>query len=198
MKKIIFPITTLLLLVFSTVSAQRARTLLTYDVGFTMGDLGDFISKPSFRGVSLDFYNMVNEKLGVGGGVSWNVFYEAKDFDTYTKGTTSLSGKQYRYSNHFPMLAHVNYYLNPGQRFNSFIGLGTGVMYTRRNTDMNLYTIEQEAWQFALAPQIGFELENDLHNAFTVLVKYMNGFKSGDFELSQSYLSLNVGWTFKS
>jgi hypothetical protein len=167
-------------------------------MGFGMGDLGDFISKPSFRGATLDFRQMTSDKLGIGFSLGWNVFYEEKSYDTYVFENQSLSGKQYRYSNHVPMLASFDYYLTAGQKINPFIGLGTGVMYTRRNTDMNLYTVEQEAWNFSLQPQIGIEIDNNISSSFTVIAKYYNGFAAGDLDENQSYFSINVGWTFKS
>ncbi len=190
----------IILLVFGTtmLTAQQSRTSLTYGVGFPVGDLGDFVSKTSFRGIALDYRNMYSEKLGMGVSFGWNVFYDARDYDTYTKGTASLSGKQYRYSNNLPMLVSFDYYLNPGQKVNKYVGLGTGVMYTRRNTDMNLYTLEQEAWNFTLQPQIGLEFDNTYSSAFTIVLKYFYGFAAGDLEKAQSYLSLNFGWTFKS
>ena len=182
------------------ISAMQAqsKTSLTYGMGFGMGDLGDFISKASFRGANVDFRQMTNDKMGVGFSIGWNVFYEEKSYDTYTFENQSLSGKQYRYSNHVPMLASFDYYLTAGQRVNPFIGLGTGVMYTRRNTDMNLYTVEQDAWNFTLQPQIGIEIDNNVSSSFTIIAKYYNGFAAGDLDKNQSYLSLNIGWTFKS
>ena len=198
MNRIYYCIIALFMLISTVSNAQRSRTYLTYAVGFGTGDLGDFISQPSWRGASLDFYSMLNPNVAIGGSGAWNVFYEAKDFDTYTAGTASLSGKQYRYHNQIPLLANVNYYLNPENKLIPFIGLGTGVMYSRRNTDMNIYTIEQEAWNFTLAPQAGFEINNSMAAGLTVMVKYYNGFKAGDFEKPQSYITLNLGWVFKS
>jgi outer membrane protein len=181
-----------------TAMHAQTKTSLTYGIGFGMGDLGDFISKPSFRGATLDFRKMTTDKIGLGFSLGWNVFYEEKSYDTYTYENQSLSGKQYRYSNHVPMLVSGDYYLTVGQKVNPFIGLGTGVIYTRRNTDMNLYTLEQDAWNFALQPQIGIEIDNNMSSSFTIIAKYYNGFAAGDFEKAQSYISLNIGWTFKS
>lgn len=197
MKKIFIAICTLMVFGLTTIQAQ-SKTTLSYAMGFGMGDLGEFISKPSFRGATVDWRQMTNDKMGIGFSLGWNVFYEEKSYDTYTFENQSLSGKQYRYSNHVPMLASFDYYLTAGQKINPFIGLGTGVMYSRRNTDMNLYTIEQDAWNFTLQPQIGIEIDNSLSSAFTIIAKYYNGFGAGDLPENQSYFSINVGWTFKS
>ncbi|HZV44547.1 MAG TPA: outer membrane beta-barrel protein [Saprospiraceae bacterium] len=198
MKRIYYTLCTILLLAATTATAQNTRTSMTYAVGFGTGDLGDFNSQVSWRGFQIDMHKMLDLKMGLGGSFGWNVFYDEKDYDTYTDGTASLSGKQYRYTNALPLLASFNYYMNPGQKANFFVGLGTGVTYIRRNTDMNLYTIEQEAWAFTLAPEIGIEIQNNLNNAFTIAVKYFNGLAAGDFDKTQSYITLNVGWTFKS
>lgn len=190
----------ILILVFvcsvSMVNGQ-SNTYLTYSMGFGMGDLGDFVSKTSFRGANLDYRKMVQPSVGVGFNLGWNVFYEEKSYDTYEYKNQSLSGKQFRYSNHIPMMVNADYYLNPGEKMSPFLGLGTGVMYSRRNTDMNLYTLEEEAWNFSLQPEIGLQFNNSISSATTIMLKYNYGFKAGDLDKPQSYLSLNVGFVFR-
>ena len=95
------------------------------------------------------------------------------------------------------MLVSADYYFKPLEKINPFIGLGTGVVYTRRNTDMNLYTIEQEAWNFALQPEVGIQIQNDFSSGFTIMAKYYNGFAAGDLPEGQSYLTLNIGMVFR-
>ena len=196
MKKILYIPILFIVLIAGEMTAQT-NTSLTYSMGFATGDLSDFISKASFRGATIDFRSMTRPDLGVGFSLGWNTFYEAKDYDTYTSGTESLSGRQYRYSNHVPMLISFDYYMKPGEKVSPFIGLGTGVMYTRRNTDMNLYTLKQEAWNFSLQPQIGVQFNNSITSATTIMLKYYYGLKAGDLEEAQSYLSLNVGFVFR-
>lgn len=196
MKKLIYIAAFLFVWVTNPLSAQT-NTALTYSMGFATGDLSDFISKTSFRGVTLDFRSMTRPDLGIGFSLGWNTFYESKDYDTYTVGTESLSGKQYRYSNHVPMLVSFDYYLKPGEKVSPFFGIGTGVVYTRRNTDMNLYTLKQEAWNFAFQPQIGVQLNNSITSATTIMLKYYYGLKAGDLVEPQSYLALNVGFVFR-
>jgi len=192
-------ISTVLAIMFVTYGAVHAQTNFTmsYSMGFATGDVADFISKPSFRGANIEFRSMVQPNIGVGLTFGWNVFYESIARDTYTVGPSSLTGKQYRYSNHFPMLLGANYYLSPGETFNPFVGLGIGTIYTRRNTDMNLYTMEQEAWNFALAPEAGFLYSLTDGAAVYVSARYNAGFKAGnELDAAQSYFTLNVGFTF--
>ncbi|HQW02753.1 MAG TPA: outer membrane beta-barrel protein [Saprospiraceae bacterium] len=196
MKKIQYTLAILLISAVTMLQAQ-SNTYMTYSMGFGMGDLGNFISKTSFRGAAIDYRKLVQPNVGVGFNLGWNVFYEDKDFDTYTSGTETLSGRQFRYSNHIPMLLNADYYLNPGEKVSPFVGLGTGVMYSRRNTDMNLYTLQEEAWNFTLQPEIGVQFNSSISSATTIMLKYYYGFAAGELDEPQSYLALNVGFVFR-
>jgi opacity protein-like surface antigen len=195
MKKILIA----LVVLFGTLGVADAQsyTTISYSMGFGTGDLGDFISSPSFRGMTIDYSRLVQPNIGVGFSLGWNTFYEQMDDDTYEVDNIALSGKQWRYSNNFPMLATVNYYFSPGERFNPYFGLGIGTIYTLRNTDMNLYTIEQDAWNFALQPSLGAVYNASDAAKLHISVRYNNGFKAGsELTEAQSYINLNVGFVF--
>lgn len=184
------------MLVSTLVSAQNNLTTLQYSMGFGTGDLGDHISKTSFRGFTIDYRKLVQPNVGVGVDLGWNVFYEEMPYATYTtNGSTDITGKQYRYQNQFPMLVAADYYLKPGEKINPFAGLGIGTMYSLRNTDMNLYTLEQDAWHFALRPEVGALIQASPDFSFSVSAKYYHGFEAGDLA-SQGYFTLNFGFVF--
>jgi len=196
MKKILLAACVLCL---STVGILKAQTITTvsYPIAFPTGDLKDYSAKTSFRGINLDFQKMVQDNVGVGFSVGWNVFYEELNYDTYTLDNVSLSGKQWRYSNLIPMLVSSTYQLKPGDSMNPYVGLGVGVMYSLRNTDMNLYTLEEDAWNFTLQPAVGVLIEASDVTKLNISARYTYGFEAGN-ELSgaQSYFSLNFGFTF--
>jgi len=193
MKKIFF-----ILLMSVAASGAFAQTLtnVQYSMGFGTGDLGDFISKPSFRGITIDFRKLVQPNIGVGFEIGWNAFYEAKSSEVYTIGNLSYSGKQWRYNNQFPLLFAVDYYLQPGEKVNPFVGLGIGTMYSLRNTDMGQYTLEQDAWNFALRPEVGVMVDASPGMSLAVTGKYYYGFEAGDLD-AQSYFALTFGFVFK-
>ena len=177
-------------------SAQN-NVAFSYSMGFGAGDLADYINQPSFRGFSFDYRHLVTPNVGVGVTMGWNVFYEERAKDSYQFGNATITGKQFRYSNHVPLLASGSYYFSPGNSFNPFVGLGIGTIYTRRNTDMNLYTVEQEAWNFALQPEVGFNYMLNDETGIYVSGKFNQGFKAGnELKSSQSYFSLNIGLSF--
>jgi outer membrane protein len=190
MKKLIY---ILLFSMFSTAAfSQGGIFAMEYSMGFATGNLHDYINQASFRGFTMDYRKLAQPNIGIGFDLSWNAFYEKMPYDTYTKGTVSLSGKQYRYSNHFPMLLAADYFLKPDQELNPFVGLGIGTMYTLRNTDMNLYTLEQDAWQFSLRPELGIIIEPTPGVGFMLCGKYYYGFKGGDLD-AQGFFTINVG-----
>jgi outer membrane protein W len=180
----------------SFAKAQNSLTAFSYSMGFGTGDLGTFNGNSSFRGATIEYRKYLQPNVSLGLEAGWNVFYEAKPYDTYTSGTVSVSGKQYRYQNQVPLLATVNYYFSPGEKFNPFVGLGVGTMYSRRNTDMSTYTLEEQAWHFAVKPEVGFLYQLQPELAAFVAVKYYNGFQAGDLKQAQSYITLNVGLAF--
>jgi hypothetical protein len=193
MKKIL--ILTIFFVVGISAFSQRNLTALQYSIGFGTGDMHDFISPASFRGFIVDYRNLVQPNLGVGVDFGWNVFYDEMPNSTYEYKTVAYSGKQWRYSNHFPMLAAADYYMTPDANIVPFAGLGIGTMYTLQNTDMSTYTFEKDAWHFALRPEIGLLIKAAPGVGLTINTKYYYGFKAGDLP-SQAYLTVNFGFVF--
>lgn len=171
-------------------------TSLQYSMGFGTGDLGDYIGKPSFRGFTIDYRRLVQPNVGIGVDAGWNVFYAEKEYDVYTVENLSVGGRQYRYNNQIPLLFAVDYYLSPDDAINPFVGLGLGTMYSRRNTDMGQYTLEEDAWHFAIRPEVGLLYELSPGFSFSVAAKYYMGFAAGDLA-AQNYFALNFGFVFK-
>jgi len=190
---------TLTLIIAIAVSAgafAQSHFDAAYSIGFGTGDMGDFISKPSFRGITFDYRYSFQPNMAVGFNIGWNTFYSEEASSTYTVDNRSLTGKQYRYSNNMPMLATFTYFMSPDEFISPYATLGVGTMYVRRNTDMNLYTLEEEGWPFVIQPEIGVRFRTSDNVGAVISVKYLNGVKAGDFSAAQSYLTLNLGFSF--
>ena len=194
MKKILV----LAILAFSGTSLlAQSNFSITYAIGFPSGDLNDFISKTSFRGIALDYRYGFAPNMALGFSAGFNTFYDELPTDTYTIDNFSLTGRQYRYSNNIPMLATGTYYFPAHDFIKPYATLGIGTMYSRRNTDMNLYTFEQEAWNFLLQPELGVKFETAEHLEIVLSGKYLHGFAAGsELEEAQSYFCFNVGICF--
>jgi hypothetical protein len=177
--------------------AQGNYFSFQYSIGVGTGDLGTFNSAASFRGATIEWRQLVQPSVAVGIEAGWNVFYKEIPFDTYTSGTASLSGKQFRTQNQVPLLLAVNYIWKPEEVVRPFVGLGIGTMYSRRNTDMNQYTIQQDAWHLAFRPEVGIQYELSNTTSGYIGLKYYMGMQSGELDKAQSYLAINLGFVFR-
>jgi hypothetical protein len=185
-----------ILSVFTVVAySQSGITSLTYSMGFGTGNMHDYISKASFRGFTVDYRGLVRSNVGLGVELGWNVFYDELPDAEYDYRNLTLSGKQWRTTNHFPILLGADYYFNPDADMTPFAGFGLGTMYSLQNTDMSLYTLEKDAWQFAIRPEVGLIFKPAPGVGFNISSKYYYGFKGGELD-AQGFFTINVGFVF--
>ena len=194
MKKIFFVFLLTGIIAATQVKAQESFFSVQYSVGFGISDLKDFNSSASFRGMGFEYRYFMQPALAVGVETGYNLFYDRMDYATYTKGTESLSGIQYRYTHAVPALVAFDYYLIPDTQFNPFAGLGIGTLYTDREIDMGMFSRQSDAWQFALRPEIGVLISTNSADLI-VAAKYFNGFKSSKTD-GQQYFTINLGIVF--
>jgi len=195
MKKTIFFILVIGLAIPGYVKAQSGYTSFQYQIGFGMGDLGDYIGKASFRGAVFDYQKNLNSSLSVGLELAWSTFYEKREYDTYTVEPYSVSGIQYRYSNMFPMLLTAEYYFMNEGSVRPYFNLGFGTMYTIRDTDMGLWRLEEKAWQFGLKPELGVIYNVGTNSSVKLEGKYYMGLGGSKLE-NQSFLAISAGMVF--
>jgi opacity protein-like surface antigen len=196
MKKIIFlTIFCSLLIATKGYSQQESYISVKYAVSFGSGDMADFISAASWRGAVVEYRAAVKSNLLIGVDLGWNVFYEKKEKDTYTLGTISLSGVQFRYQNEVPILLSADYLISSGKPLKPYVGLGIGTLYSKRETDMNLYRLEEKTWHFALKGELGLLYELSYSTSLKFAAKYYHGFKTDKLD-SQGYFSLSLGVAF--
>jgi opacity protein-like surface antigen len=169
--------------------------MLEYPIAFGVGDLGDFIDEPSFRGFNFGYRYLVDEEVAIGMDIGWQTFYEDRESATYTDGTQSITGKQYRYMNMFTASAQVDKVFAPGSDLRPFVGIGAGTSYARRTLDMGQWSLEKDPWQFMLQPEAGVSLYLTNGNAVLLSANYYWSFETKQLE-AQNFLSLNIGYAF--
>lgn len=192
MKKIYLILLLFLVSATSGIMAQNNMMGVQYSIGYSTGDLNNFIGKVSFRGMSLDYHNLVTENIGVGFEIGWNHFWEETDYTTYTEGTISLSGKQYRYCLITPFLVSLNYYLAPGEFINPYLGFGLGTEYTRNDLKMGLYSRSSDVFHFVIKPEVGVIMNPGGNAGIYISARYYDALKSGDIG-KRSYFTTNIG-----
>jgi outer membrane protein len=196
MKKIIALVIFCSLVSVTSIFSQAENHLsIQYDMSFATGDMGSYISAGSFRGASAQYRYAVTDNILVGMDAAWNVFYEKKDYDSYTSGTQTLTGIQYRYQNQVPLLAAIDFVFMSEKKFQPYLGLGLGTMYSERSTQMGIWYVEENPWQFALKPEAGLMYNMATGSALKLGFKYYAGM-GGDLG-TQGYFTISLGFAFK-
>ncbi len=179
-------------------SAQySSNTSVLYSVGVPMGALQEHVNQVSWRGMTVEYQKFIKPNISVGVNFGYSVFYEQKPYDSYTQGTATLTGIQYRYDNLFPMLVNGQYHLSTNGAIKPYIGLGIGTMYDLRNTDMGTWTIEDQNWHFLLTPEVGMVYDISPYVGLKVNAKYDNAFKIDSAD-GFANLNFNFGFVFHS
>ena len=80
---------------------------VNYTMGIPLGSTSDYIGQASFRGASFEFGRFMNDDLSVGFLLSWSVFYEGFDTDTYTFDNLILTGKIMKPGVHIPVTPDI-------------------------------------------------------------------------------------------
>ncbi len=193
MKKII------LLVLIAGVSITTANAQSSFSVQYSMGfggTINNYITTTSWRGVTLEYKLYPQPNISIGIDASWNRFYERRAFDTYTSGTASYSGVQFRYANAVPIYITTNYYLSPGEKINPFIGVGIGTIYMDRYTDMGIFRVTDDNWHFALKPEAGVRVNLAMDMDMILALRYNNAFATSDAD-QQNFMTFNVGFVWK-
>ena len=191
MKKYI--ITLAILVSGLAMNGQDVIWKMGYDVGFPFSSTKEFTDQVSWRGVSLDVDRFVNDNLAVGLGFSWSLFLEKEADSYYERDLILLHGTQVRYINNIPLMARISWY-QPMDMFEPYFSLGIGTAWQENRREMGLFSVTDNYWHFALAPELGLVMPvgNSYINA---KVKYTHGFETSNGP-ALSYLSVGLGFAW--
>lgn len=186
----------LIAIIFSLHAYSQSSFIVSYPISFPMGDLHSYIGKTSFRGINFEWVKTAKPGVAVGIETGWNVFYERTDNKDYTKGTQTISGVQFRYTNAVPILLQTKFYpTTDKKKINTYVGIGVGTLYVNRSTDFGLYRITTDAWSFCLRPEGGFLFNLQPGVKAMAGVKWYPAFNTADLD-GQSFVSANFGFVF--
>jgi len=177
--------------------AQGTFFTMRYQVAVPVGSFRDYIQQTSGRGFNMGIRTVPSDNVAVGVDLAWQGFQERKDFDTYTFGTASVSGVQFRYQNTFQFSGQAEYFLNSGEDLMPYVSMGAGALRVRRTTTFGLFEVNEAPWQFMLKPGIGCTYYLSRNSELVLGMDYVVGFRSGDME-GQSFLGFNIGFVFRT
>ncbi|QZT38148.1 hypothetical protein K5X82_04415 [Halosquirtibacter xylanolyticus] len=178
----------------STMSTENLF-FIDYTMGFPSGDIVDFVSPTSFRGFSMDFRHMMNDKISLGISAGFQSFYEDFGEMDMTINNGTLHGETYHYLYSVPLYANAHYYFSGGDKMKLFIGCGVGTIYNDRDTVVGGISMSDKAWQFAVAPEVGLLFQANDYMGVQVRGTYDMAFESGDTE-AVAYYRLHVGFYY--
>jgi hypothetical protein len=184
-----------LLLILMPVSAVRAGNStfgIAWGISVPTGDTNDFISKVSFRGMSVEWRNFYMRDAAYGINVGWNVFNQTDDETMYfTNG--AVTGKRWHYVNAIPIYGSWFKYFSDDRRSSRFYaGINAGTAWIERRTEMGMYQLTEDNWHFAVAPEVGWNLPWDSFLGY-VGARYNYAFKAGDME-AQQWIEFKIGF----
>ncbi|AZQ64141.1 hypothetical protein EI427_18495 [Flammeovirga pectinis] len=176
-------------------SAQESNFIITYQMSQPLSETNDYISAFSGRGFGMEWrQHLATAPLSFGLSVDWNVLYD-KTTDQYNSNGIIADGKQYRYMNIVPILAHANYYFNKDGITNPYIGVGVGTYYINQRTEFGQWAVVEDNWHFGFAPEIGVIADVNPSIDMIFSVRYNYALKAGD-SVDHSYLGINVGFVY--
>ncbi len=193
MKKLLFLV--LITGALITPSLAQSSFSLQYSMGFG-GNMNSYITSTSLQGVTMEYKMYPQPNISIGFDASWNHFYERRPYDTYSQGTLSLTGVQYRTADAVPMYVTTSFYLKPGDRINPYVGLGIGTMYASRFTDMGIWRLTEDGWHFALKPEAGVLVSANPDMDILFGFRYNYAFETTDAK-EQSFMTFNIGFVWK-
>lgn len=176
--------------------AQVSTFGLNYNISVPLGNSSDFVSNTSYRGASFEYTYVPDDHFGLHFEGGWNNFYQKHDKASYDRGTFTITGVQYRYTESVPLFLGMNYFVLPEAMIKPYAALGIGSIYTEQRNDVGLYSFVTNGWQFGLKPEVGAAINLSENTFFKLSAKYYYGFKT-DLLDAQSYIAVNLGLAFK-
>jgi len=188
------------ILAFSQSKAQEAGDSyfsLNYSMALATGETSDIIGNYNWRGFLMEYTYLSSSNFAIGFQTGLNTLHEESDgkVDAVIESEnsrTTITGNQYRTLNAAPFLATFRYVYDNAYVI-PYAGAGIGGYYTRRDLEMGLYVVEDEYFQFGLAPHIGVVIPTGGSTSINASVQYNHAFAGKDAP-TESYLSFNVGF----
>lgn len=194
MKKINIILTFFFVLGTAGLTAQEYYFSLHYSTASPMGETSNYIDNYSWRGIGLEAHWFMNNQLSIGYHMTLNAFYQ-KVAGEFVDGTTTLTGTQLRYLNTLPILFEGRYHLGGDAILGDlrpYFGLGAGTIRTLQRTEIGIFAVENNNWQFGVAPAAGIIIPMANSAMLNLAVRYNYAVETGKAS-ANSFLNINLG-----
>lgn len=185
--------TILVVLLISITSYSQGFYNINYTMSMAVGETGEYISSPSFRGLSFEGGEFISDNVSIGGVITWSVFFEKSTNESFTEDNMTITGTQYRYLNVFPILFQAHYYINSDDDKPSvYMGGGAGAYRMVKRTSLGIWQSEQNSWHFGISPEVGILIPLGISTDLNIGMKYHYVIKTSE-TTDFSWFGLNVG-----
>jgi hypothetical protein len=145
---------------FAATHAQIGLGSVTYQISGGLGDTGDFIDDLSYLGFGLEGRSYLSKHFTVGLSFDWQV-WDQQTTDPIVRDNMTITGKQFRYPNAFPITLNLHLYAGSVHDFRIYLGGGIGAYYIMKRLQLGLANLEDKDWYFGGSPEVGFLIPMD-------------------------------------
>jgi hypothetical protein len=167
---------------------------VTYEPTLAVGDTRDYISRPGYYGVGVEWRSFRDNRLALSLSASWQVIYETTD-DILQVNNTTISGTQVRYIDFIPLAAGANYhFLSRNNRIRPFMGLAAGAYWVKQRFEIgSVDFILNKNWHFGLAPEVGITFLTPDMEFYGFLSSKFNYIFARENSIDYTYVTLRLG-----
>jgi len=200
MKKTI--IISLIILASAGTAFSQTIWTLSYEPSTPIGEMTNFISNTTGRGLSGSGGWYVTNKLSVGFTVQWTGFYEKEERHTWYVDGGAVTANAWKEFYNWSIYANAKYHFADVEeegKFVPYVGLSIGTMYIDQNAQVGAYEFKETSWKFAFAPEVGTRIPMGIEKGwgFNVLLRYQVAiYEKQDINMLQ-YLNYSVGIYWK-
>jgi outer membrane protein len=172
MKKTII-ISLIILASLGTAMSQSIWTL-SYEPATPMGQMKDFTSPTSGRGMAGSVNYFINDHISAGITIQWTGFYEKDERHTWYEEGVALTANAWKQWYILPLYLNGNYHFLTDGKILPYAGLSLGVAYIEQEAKIGTYDFKDTKWDFAFAPEVGALIPMGLEKSwgFNLMLRY--------------------------
>ena len=189
----------LILLLNHQLFSQGALIALDYSISSPTADTKEYISDPSYRGISVESRALIRPNFSAGILLGWYSFQQNSDQLFIVKDDT-VSGMHTRRLRSYPFMLNTHFYLGTEQGFRLYLGMNAGAYFIAQQVETGNTQYDKSNWQFGVVPEAGFLIPLGWFANIHLNARYNYAFKSGESisgnPMAQSYWSAGIGLAY--
>ncbi|MFD2201340.1 hypothetical protein [Shivajiella indica] len=172
---------------------QGNLIMINYAPTLPLGNTADFTSNFTGRGGNFEFYWMRSNQLGIGVEIGSVSFKDKIPDRTFSSGTVTITGTQFRGQASTPILVSAMYILTDKGKLKPYVSIGAGIMQNTQRIDLGIFVQQVSSRHFAFKPELGAIYQISDYVGIKLSGKYYQSVGNNTID-SQSMLGINLGF----